>query len=40
MKALANEIVEKFSFRLKTLGVKVREFTGDMQLSRNEIEET
>ena len=30
MKALATEIVEKFSTKLKYLGIKVREFTGDM----------
>jgi replicative superfamily II helicase len=30
MKALASEIVDKFSHRLKYLGIKVREFTGDM----------
>lgn len=37
MKALAQEVVEKFSQRLKPLGLIVREFTGDMQLSRQEI---
>jgi len=37
MKALASEIVEKFSNRLKYLGVKVKEFTGDMQLSKKEL---
>jgi len=36
MKALAQEIVEKFSSKLKSLGVVVRELTGDMQLSRAE----
>lgn len=30
MKALAAEIVEKFEHRLNYLGVKVREYTGDM----------
>jgi activating signal cointegrator complex subunit 3 len=40
MKALASEIVEKFSNRLKYLGVKVKEFTGDMQLSKKELQET
>ena len=40
MKALAAEIVSKFSEKLKPLGVKVRELTGDMQLTRTEIEET
>ena len=33
MKALAQEVVEKFSQRLKPLGLIVREFTGDMQLT-------
>lgn len=37
MKALAQEVVEKFSARLKPLGLVVREFTGDMQLSRQEV---
>lgn len=40
MKALAAEIVEKFQFRLKCMGVRVRELTGDMQLSRKEMDET
>ncbi|KAE8216301.1 hypothetical protein CF327_g478 [Tilletia walkeri] len=40
MKALAAEIVRKFSKRLAYLGIKVREFTGDMQLTRQEIAET
>jgi len=40
MKALASEIVAKFSKRLRYLGVKVRELTGDMQLTRQEIAET
>ncbi|PWN91585.1 Sec63-domain-containing protein, partial [Acaromyces ingoldii] len=40
MKALASEIVRKFSKRLAYLGVKVRELTGDMQLTRKEINET
>jgi len=30
MKALASEIVEKFQHKLKYMGVKVREYTGDM----------
>lgn len=30
MKALASEIVEKFSFRLNPFQVKVKELTGDM----------
>jgi activating signal cointegrator complex subunit 3 len=37
MKALAQEVVEKFGERLKPLGMEVREFTGDMQLTRQEV---
>ncbi len=40
MKALAQEMVENFSKRLKPLGVVVKELTGDMQLTRKEIAET
>ncbi|QRV72722.1 hypothetical protein RhiJN_00736 [Ceratobasidium sp. AG-Ba] len=40
MKALAAEIVRKFSRRLKWLAIKVRELTGDMQLTKQEIDET
>jgi antiviral helicase SLH1 len=40
MKALAAEIVRKFSKRLDWLGVKVRELTGDMQMTKSEIAET
>ncbi|KAG0045399.1 hypothetical protein BGZ83_009400 [Gryganskiella cystojenkinii] len=40
MKALAAEIVRKFSSRLKWLGVEVRELTGDMQLTKAEIANT
>jgi len=40
MKALAAEIVEKFSSRLKVLGIIVKELTGDMQLSKQEILDT
>ena len=36
MKALAQEVVEKFSSKLKRSGIIVRELTGDMQLSRAE----
>ena len=32
MKALAQEVVEKFSFKLKKCGIIVRELTGDIQL--------
>ena len=38
MKALAQEVVEKFSSKLKSLGIIVKELTGDMQLSRAEAE--
>ncbi|ODQ58963.1 hypothetical protein WICANDRAFT_55261 [Wickerhamomyces anomalus NRRL Y-366-8] len=37
LKALAAEIVEKFSQKLAWLGIKVRELTGDMQLTKAEI---
>ncbi|GMH51646.1 hypothetical protein TrRE_jg2330 [Triparma retinervis] len=40
MKALAQEVVEKFSARLKPLSLQVRELTGDMQLTRSEAEKT
>lgn len=40
MKALAQEIVAKFTERLGRLGLIVRELTGDMQLTRQEIAET
>lgn len=40
LKALAAEIVEKMGSRLGWLGIKVRELTGDMQLTRQEIDET
>ena len=40
MKALAAEITRKVGKRLAWLGVKVRELTGDMQLTRQEISET
>lgn len=36
MKALAQEVVEKFTSKLKPLGLIVRELTGDMQLTRAE----
>jgi activating signal cointegrator complex subunit 3 len=36
MKALAQEVVEKFSSKLRPLGLVVRELTGDMQLTRAE----
>ena len=37
MKALAAEIVEKLKKKIGHLGIKVRELTGDMQLTRTEI---
>ena len=40
MKALAAEITRKFAKRLAWLHIKVRELTGDMQLTRQEIAET
>ncbi|KAK2973851.1 hypothetical protein RJ640_003259 [Escallonia rubra] len=40
MKALAAEVTKTFSHRLAPLNVIVKELTGDMQLSRNELEET
>ena len=38
MKALAQEVVEKFSSKLKSMRLIVRELTGDMQLTRSEAE--
>jgi activating signal cointegrator complex subunit 3 len=40
MKALAQEVVATFSKRLESLKIKVRELTGDMQLTRTEIDQT
>ncbi|KAI9225369.1 MAG: hypothetical protein DHS80DRAFT_26255 [Piptocephalis tieghemiana] len=40
MKALASEIVRKMTRRLSWLGVRVKELTGDMQLSRQELRQT
>jgi antiviral helicase SLH1 len=40
MKALAAEIVRKLAKRLQWLGIRVRELTGDMQLTKGEIAET
>ncbi|KAK6462530.1 DNA-directed DNA polymerase [Scheffersomyces coipomensis] len=37
LKALAAEIVEKYSKKLQWLGITVKELTGDMQLTRSEI---
>lgn len=40
MKALVAEMVGNFSTRLEPYGVKVRELTGDINLTKSEIEET
>jgi len=40
MKALAQELVGKFSKSLGQLGLQVREYTGDMQLTKREIAST
>ncbi|KAF0687130.1 Aste57867_21101 [Aphanomyces stellatus] len=40
MKALAQEVVTRFSKRLKSLHIKVAELTGDMQMTKAQIEET
>lgn len=40
LKALAAEITEKMGSRLAWMGIKVRELTGDMQLTRAEIAQT
>ncbi|KAK0190876.1 Sec63-domain-containing protein [Armillaria mellea] len=40
MKALASEIVRKFSKRLQWLSIQIRELTGDMQLTKAEIAQT
>ena len=40
MKALASEIVRKFAKRLQWLAIRVRELTGDMQMTKSEIAET
>jgi activating signal cointegrator complex subunit 3 len=40
MKALAAEVVDKFGSRLRPLGLRVKEFTGDMSLTRRETLET
>ncbi len=40
MKALVSEVVGNFSGRLKTIGIKVWELTGDIKLSKHEIEDT
>ncbi|KAL7033852.1 hypothetical protein ACKWTF_007745 [Chironomus riparius] len=40
MKALAAEMTDNFSKRLKPLGILVRELTGDMQLTKTEMQAT
>ena len=40
LKALANEIVNKFNTSLKFLNIKVNEFSGDVNLSQDEIQRT
>jgi activating signal cointegrator complex subunit 3 len=40
MKALVQEMAASFSRKLGVLGVKTRELTGDMQLTKREIEDT
>ncbi|ODV92088.1 hypothetical protein CANCADRAFT_30350 [Tortispora caseinolytica NRRL Y-17796] len=40
LKALAAEIVDKYTRKLAWLGINVRELTGDMQLTRKELAET
>ena len=40
MKALAAEMTNYFSKRLEPLGITVKELTGDMQLSKAEIQRT
>jgi pre-mRNA-splicing helicase BRR2 len=40
MKALVAEMVGNFSRRLAPYGVNVKELTGDMQLSKQQISET
>ena len=40
MKALAAEMVRNFGQRLSPLGIAVKELTGDMQLTKYEIQNT
>lgn len=40
MKALASEVAAKFGSRLRPFGIAVREYTGDMQLTRAEVAAT
>lgn len=40
LKALAAEVTLKFAKRLSWAGIKVRELTGDMKLTKKEVDET
>ena len=40
LKALASEIVDKFTSALSYLGIRVSELTGDMSMTKQEIQET
>ena len=40
LQALATEVTSAFSQRLSPLNITVKELTGDMQLSKNELQET
>ena len=40
MKALAAEMVSNFGKRLAPLGIAVRELTGDMQMTKSEVQST
>ena len=40
MKALTTEMTANFGNKLQPLGIVVRELTGDMQLTKKEIQET
>ncbi len=40
LKALANEIVNKFNYQLKFLNIITNEFSGDVNLSREQIQKT
>lgn len=40
MKALASEMTASFGRRLKNLGIVVKELTGDMKLTKTEVQQT
>lgn len=40
MKALASEMTASFGKRLKGLGITVKELTGDMKLTKTEVQQT